>query len=118
MKSRRASCGGAGTIRYRPMAQKDLETIIEGLKADTKARFVGLFDALEGNAIATSGDNAGHTGKDFVFEIRHQTEGDTLMITRGGVYCRRYRIWFRPNHVLGVLLSDKIDVGPVRDKAR
>lgn len=31
---------------------------------------------------------------------------------------RRYRIWFRPNHVLGVLVTDKTDVGPVRDKAR
>ena len=40
------------------------------------------------------------------------------MITRTRVYCRRYRIWFRPNHVLGVLVSDKTDVGPVRDKAR
>lgn len=99
------------------MAQKDVETIIQGLHTETKARFVGLFD-YEGNAIASVGDNAGHTGKDMIFEIRHQPEGDSLMITRGGVYCRRYRIWFRPNHVLGFLLGDKVDVGPVRDKAR
>ena len=99
------------------MADKEIETIIEGLKAETKARFVGLF-AHDGSPIAVSGDDAGHTGKDFVFEIRLQPEGDSLMITRGRVYCRRYRIWFRPNHVLGVLVTDKTDVGPVRDKAR
>ncbi len=99
------------------MAQKDVETIIQGLHAETKARFVGLFDYW-GNAIAAVGDNAGYTGKDMIFEIRLEPEGDTLTTTRGGVFCRRYRIWFRPNHVLGFLLSDKMDVGPVRDKAR